>query len=1494
MRFSSRNDTVASTSGTVAIPLGTRRHETATDLLAAIAIAVVWIATPTLATAQTCDPGAYNINGTAVIGDGSQPVVPAVDVHGHLEGGGYSTTNGLPWGSFSVPVGAPPAPGSYTFTAGNPNYFQPPYTAGANCSVGTNGCISCQGSFSVTLYSTQGAVYGTVTCMPSGGPAVGASVGAHLNGVCGSSGSFTTGLDGKYDSRLTEPTDNNWGIPVFGGGGGPGTATYLMTADTCEDGVLAIPGSNIAVAADLVKWGCIEPADPPEPSRPPCQGGGAPPPPSNTGRPVNVMTGNVWFDHTDAVMPGRGEGLRFVRSYNSSVAYRNISGSFGRGWTHTYERSLSFPTGALRLRQENGTPIYFEDWDSDLTYKASAPITETSWIVKSGTTYTRYFRAGGSESYDSAGRLTSIVDPAGNTTTLTRDGAGQLLSVSDGNRTMTLGYDGSGRITSLLGPLGLIASYSYDTANQLWQVSYPDGSGYAFTYDESGQVLTVMDASGRLLERHSYSSGKGVTDELADGQEKVTLAYNGLKTTVTNALGNETVYEFTNIRGIRYVTKITGPCSGCGGGTGETQEWTYDGDGRILTRKDGSGNVTTYTYDANGNLESETNELDQTTTHTYDSAGRVLTTSRPGGGLTTLTHGSAGPLTITEKVDATTNRTTTLTYTSAGKPQTITDPRGKTTTLAYSTAGDLTSVTDPLTHATTFGYDSMGRRTTVTDALSNTTTTTYNPRGRVTRITSPDTTHTDFAYDLGGRRTSVTDPLGRTTNYAYDPYGRLESVVDPANGTTTYAYDLMSNLISLTDAKDQTTSFEYDGYNRVKKVIYPGGAYETFTYDAGGRLSTRVDRKNVTTTYSYDELNRLMAKTYSDGTTPAVSYTYNTTGQLATAANGTDTLTWTYDLAGQLLTEQSTNNSSTVAYTYDLGGNRLSLSLDGTVFVTYAYDDASRLTTISRGANNFTFGYDNANRRTSLGYPNGVNTTYTYDTLSRLTNLTAALSGTTVTSSAYTYDAAGNRLSKTHPDYAESYVYDALYRLKEVNRTGLTKHWIYTYDPVGNRLSEQVDNTVSTYAYNEKNQLLSTTGGGPLRFRGTLNEPGMVTVNGQAAQMLAGNAFEAYVNVPTVPTTVPVVATDTSGNATTKNYQVTGAGSAATYTYDTNGNLTQKVEGSDTWTYEWNAENQLTRVLTNGSEVARYKYDPWGRRVERLAAGTATLWTYDAEDSVREIAAATVAKYVNGPTTDEPLAQEDGSGGLSPIHADALGSVVRTTNAVGTASTSRRYDAFGNIEVGTSSGVAFTGREWDSAAGLAYYRARYYDPAIGRFISQDPLRWATDPNFYAYVRNNPARYTDASGLRIGGQVIVTPPVMVPQTTCGTDGCTTTWTTASWDRACQRRSGTFSFDADVYVTIGQEFSMNPNVGSIESPWTSLSGHEDRHKDDFTAGASDDALNGAIQSDRFPTRRACECARRNFLKSLQDYWDQVIESSHILRDLSESAGMVWPRP
>jgi RHS repeat-associated protein len=955
--------------------------------------------------------------------------------------------------------------------------------------------------------------------------------------------------------------------------------------------------------------------------------------------------------------------------------------------------------------------------------------------------------------------MLSSTDTAGVVTNYTRDSQGRVTEITRRGRSLGFAYEGtSAKPSQLLGPDGaVLATYAYDGNGRLETVSYPDGTGYRYGYDGSSRIVWVQNAVGEPVESHEYDSqGRAITSEIGDGQDKLTFAYVGNLTTVTDARGNASVYEWTEVRKSYRVTKVTGPCSSCGGGGGDTQEWAYDGDGNLTSYKDGAGKTWTYTYSPEGDLLTSTDPLDRVTTYTYDNQGRVLTVSRPGGGETTTTWVAAGPATITEKVTATEDRTTAMEYGPHGRPTAITDPRNKTTILGYDpTTHDLLTVTDPLGHGTSFAYDERGRRTSVTDALNHTTTTQYDERGRVVRITSHDGTFTTFGYDKAGRRTTVTDPMGRTTTYGYDAYGRLKAVLDPANGATQYGYDVMGNLTSLTDANGNATAFAYDTHNRVQTVTYPGGASESFTYDTAGRLATKTDRKGIVTTYSYDDLGRLTGKTYSDGTTPPVSYTYDTAGRLQTAANGTDTLTWAYDLAGQLTSEQSARNASTVAYTYDAAGNRLTVSLDGTLFVSYAYDDASRLTTINRGTNVFGFGYDNANRRTSMTYPNGVTTSYSYDDLNRLLNLQAnhVPTGTPITSFTYTYDPAGNRTTKTQLDYAESYSYDNLYRLTGVERTTGPNAGIqrFGYDPVGNRLTKQQDSSVATSTYNEKNQLTGSTGGGLMLWRGTLDEPGTVsftsaTVNGQPARMLPGNVFEAMLHMTPGSNTVTLEARDTSGNVATKSYSVDVTGDGVSYSYDPNGNLTQKVDGADAWTYEWNAENQLKRVTKNAAEVASFQYDPLGRRVEKVAGGTTSAYAYDGEDILRLTSGATVTKHVHGRGIDEPLASEDGSGVMTYLSADGLGSITATTNATGAVASATRYDAWGNAEAGAPSPYGFTGREHDSESAMAFYRARYYSPGDGRFLSEDPIGFHGGVNFYAYAANQPALRNDPTGL----------------------------------------------------------------------------------------------------------------------------------------------------
>jgi RHS repeat-associated protein len=209
-----------------------------------------------------------------------------------------------------------------------------------------------------------------------------------------------------------------------------------------------------------------------------------------------------------------------------------------------------------------------------------------------------------------------------------------------------------------------------------------------------------------------------------------------------------------------------------------------------------------------------------------------------------------------------------------------------------------------------------------------------------------------------------------------------------------------------------------------------------------------------------------------------------------------------------------------------------------------------------------------------------------------------------------------------------------------------------------------------------------------------------------------------------------------------------------TYQYDNNGNMTRKtakVSGAVT-TYHYDAENKLVRVVSGGTTV-NYKYDGLGRRVEKEVTGAATKITryiYDNEDILLELDGSNniVARYTHGPGVDEPLVMEK-AGANSFYHADALGSITEITNQAGGVVQRYSYSSFGEIESQLDPNFvqpyAFTAREFDPEIGLYFYRARYYDPGTGRFLSEDPIRTLRSITLYAYVLNNPTGHVDPSG-----------------------------------------------------------------------------------------------------------------------------------------------------
>ncbi|MBI5874882.1 MAG: RHS repeat-associated core domain-containing protein [Deltaproteobacteria bacterium] len=418
-------------------------------------------------------------------------------------------------------------------------------------------------------------------------------------------------------------------------------------------------------------------------------------------------------------------------------------------------------------------------------------------------------------------------------------------------------------------------------------------------------------------------------------------------------------------------------------------------------------------------------------------------------------------------------------------------------------------------------------------------------------------------------------------------------------------------------------------------------------------------------------------------------------------------------------------SSGLTVFAYNREGNTTSGET-----IDYKYDSNNRLVQIITNAGSFNFEYDKAARRIKLSRPNGTYTTYSYDPGGRLTNLTHRTSnGSIINSFTYSYDKVGNVLTKTDTDIKYTYTYDAIYRLTQAIPAKLTykdkdkeqesKAEYYGYDAVGNRL--RGPETRDFYSYNQLDQLTEDR--------------------------------------------------------------------KHSYEYDKNGNLTRKTEKDDdgktkTWTYSYDYENRLIKVVkqeTNETLTTTFNYDPFGRRIrktveEKEDGKTETKiydYVYDNEDIILEYLTKAEdgkvkteeTRYIHGPSIDEPLAIER-NGEIYYYHADGLGSIVALTDKKQKVMESYSYSSFGEIKRKgdkVKNTFTFTAREWDEDVGLYYYRARYYDPKIGRLITKDPSLSLTgdlnipyllsdqllspqELNPYVYVANNPVSYTDPSGL----------------------------------------------------------------------------------------------------------------------------------------------------
>jgi RHS repeat-associated protein len=821
-----------------------------------------------------------------------------------------------------------------------------------------------------------------------------------------------------------------------------------------------------------------------------------------------------------------------------------------------------------------------------------------------------------------------------------------------------------------------------------WILTMKDGTQYAFTRHVPNSLSWVQDRYGNQTQ-FTYNGGL-IQQAVSPSGRTVTFNYDS-SNRVTSATDNSG-------RTIGYAYNTAGSLATVTYPDQTTEQYTYDGNHRMLTMQDRRGNVwVTNQYDANGRVTKQIYADNTAYQFAYatDSNNNVTTTT------VTDSNGnqeqvafdpvSNYPSSDTYAYGTSVSQTTMFKREPSGIPDSETDAMGRTTTYTHDALGNITSVTqlsgtsnavttsftytsdynqlasvtDPLGHTTKFSYIN-GCLTQVTDALGHSSNIQCNAAGQPTALQDALGNTAMFAYQ-GYDLQSVTDSLGNTINYVVDTLGRRIATRDALGNVTLTQYDTNDRVVSATDALNQTTTLNYDGNGNLLNVTLPNTgviqyAYdnrnrlitrtdamkqsESWTYDGMGNVLTHTDRKGQVTDISYDALNRKSLVSYSDGSGIQINYD---AGDRVTSVtdSASGTLNWSYDGLDHVTATNSPQGS--LSYTYDAAGRRTSMTAAAQAAASYTYDDADRLTTITQGSETVQLVYDSDNRRAKVTLPNGITINYGYDNASELTSLTYTQSnGNVLGNLTYGYDANGQIVSKS-----------------------------------------------GTFA----TDVLPTATTHPATF--DLNDR-ETSFNGQALM------------------------------------------------YDANGNLIS--DGTNTYT--WNARDQLTQISQGGSLQLSFGYDALGRRINKTVQGIATQFLFDGKNVVQEAQGGTTNPIFVGLGVDERFARNDVTG-RTYFLTDFLNSTVALTDPNGALRQQYSYDPYGNVTpsdtvTGFTNPYQYIGREAD-AAGLYYYRARYYSSMLGGFISEDPIAFGGEQlSFYAYVNGNPINLTDSLGTGPNG------------------------------------------------------------------------------------------------------------------------------------------------
>ncbi len=524
---------------------------------------------------------------------------------------------------------------------------------------------------------------------------------------------------------------------------------------------------------------------------------------------------------------------------------------------------------------------------------------------------------------------------------------------------------------------------------------------------------------------------------------------------------------------------------------------------------------------------------------------------------------------------------------------------------------------------------------------------------------------------------------------------------------------------------DRISYTQYDNVGQIIEVDQAYGtavqrAYARYTYTADGLKQTERDASGNTTQYEYDGFDRILKVDYPS--TTAGSGTINTADYEQFSYDANSNKTWYRRRDGRI-----------ISYTFDALNQEITRSVsDGSVQTVYSgYDALGHLL------------------YTRYGSTSGAGVTNAYDGLGRLYT-TQDMNGRWI---AYQFDQASNRTLMSFPDgQLQGYQYDSANRMVWTGIAFNEVGYAWGYDPNGRIGKIGRVNDASTYiGYDNLNRVTGYTND----FAGTAYDVSWGFSYNPAGQIAAATATSSvYDYKETDNTTV---------NKTYDGLNRDAALAAISGGYDANGNLTHgdNPTNTDTRQFYYDIYNRLTGVGStaypqNGPYLT-LTYDPLGRLSSQTYYGTTTSFLYDGTNLIGEYdGSGNIQKrYMFTPGVDQPWVQFTGSAltaaNATYFYTDYHGSIIALADSGGNVTNLYKYGPYGepkNVSNGTDftgSRFRYTGQMVLPEAGLYYYKARVYDPIMGRFLQTDPIGSKDNLDLYEYTNDDPVDGSDPTG-----------------------------------------------------------------------------------------------------------------------------------------------------